>query len=227
MTFAIANECAEAPHENERGESRSASWMPTTLRHSIRLRARVPARRRSRARPGRPRALSSGRSTGDASKAAPGSGCFRASSCCSPDIRPSTSSCTPPSSWPARTPMVTGIEACRRHGCSRGPARRGDDGNGRLEVHILVPKHRQVRSVEFVHVERTMRLPAPVCAAACRSHRWCAAARTPHVACGRPPRSPSCCRNRCSGACARSNALSEELARRFTPRHRHSTRGPR
>jgi len=58
--------------------------------------------------------------------------------------------------------VVTGIEACRRHGLSRRPVRRVDDGNGRLEVHVLIPKPRQVRSVEFVHVERTERLPAPV-----------------------------------------------------------------
>src|SRR4051794_33364913 len=58
--------------------------------------------------------------------------------------------------------VVTGIEACRRHGLSRRPGRRVDDGNGRCEVHVPIPKPRQVRSVEFVHVERTERLPAPV-----------------------------------------------------------------
>ncbi len=56
--------------------------------------------------------------------------------------------------------MVTGLEACRRHGLRRGPVRR--DTGRRREIHILVPERKQVRSVEFVHVERTRRLPAPV-----------------------------------------------------------------
>jgi hypothetical protein len=56
--------------------------------------------------------------------------------------------------------MVTGIDACRRHGLRRGPVRRIDDQKS--EIHILVPAKRQVRSVEFVHVERTCRLPTPV-----------------------------------------------------------------
>jgi hypothetical protein len=56
--------------------------------------------------------------------------------------------------------MITGIQACRRHGLRRGPIRRTDDP--RPEIHILVPKCRQVRSVEFVHVERTSRLPTPI-----------------------------------------------------------------
>lgn len=59
-----------------------------------------------------------------------------------------------------RHAMVTGIEACRRHGVRRGPVRR--TGAQRLEIHVLVPEGRQVRSVEFVHVERTRRLPRPV-----------------------------------------------------------------
>jgi hypothetical protein len=58
--------------------------------------------------------------------------------------------------------MVTGIEACRRHGLRRGPVRRVDEAGGRREVHVLVPSTRQVRSVEFVHVERTDRLPDPI-----------------------------------------------------------------
>jgi hypothetical protein len=56
--------------------------------------------------------------------------------------------------------IVTGVEACRRYGLRRGPVRRPDDR--RPEIHVLVPKKRQVRSVEFVHVERTLRLPVPV-----------------------------------------------------------------
>lgn len=51
--------------------------------------------------------------------------------------------------------MVTGLEACRRYGLRRGPLRREGD----REVQILVPDSRQCRSVEFVHVERTRRLP--------------------------------------------------------------------
>jgi hypothetical protein len=58
--------------------------------------------------------------------------------------------------------MVTGLEACRRHGLRRGPVRRADDGKNRPEVHILIPDCRQVRSVGFVHAERTERLPRPV-----------------------------------------------------------------
>jgi hypothetical protein len=54
-----------------------------------------------------------------------------------------------------RLAMVTGLEACRRYGLRRGPLGRE---SGR-EVHILVPESRQCRSVEFVHVERTQRLP--------------------------------------------------------------------
>ncbi|MCW0215247.1 MAG: hypothetical protein OJJ54_17965 [Pseudonocardia sp.] len=55
--------------------------------------------------------------------------------------------------------MVTGLEAARRHGVRRGTApptgrRRSPD-----EVHVLVPAGRQVRSVGYVHVERTTRPP--------------------------------------------------------------------
>ncbi len=56
--------------------------------------------------------------------------------------------------------MVTGIEACRRYGLRRGPVRRNSEL--RPEIHVLVPERRQIRSVEFVHVERTRRLPVPV-----------------------------------------------------------------
>jgi hypothetical protein len=56
--------------------------------------------------------------------------------------------------------MITGVEACRRHGLRRGPIRRANDQPP--VIHILVPASRQVRSVEFVHVERTRRLPTPV-----------------------------------------------------------------
>lgn len=51
--------------------------------------------------------------------------------------------------------VLTGIEACRRHGVRRLP-----DPKGRL--HVLVPDERQLRSCEFVTVERTTRLPAPL-----------------------------------------------------------------
>jgi hypothetical protein len=56
--------------------------------------------------------------------------------------------------------MLTGVEACRRHGLKRGPVRRADPK--RPDMHVLVPEGRQVRSVEFVHVERTGRLPMSV-----------------------------------------------------------------
>jgi len=58
--------------------------------------------------------------------------------------------------------MVTGLEACRRYGLRRGPVRRDRSRDDRPEIHVLVPEQRQVRSVEFVHVERTTRLPASV-----------------------------------------------------------------
>jgi hypothetical protein len=51
--------------------------------------------------------------------------------------------------------LVTGLEACRRHGVRRGP--RVDDA-----LHLLVPHDRQPRSTRYVIVERTRRLPDPV-----------------------------------------------------------------
>jgi hypothetical protein len=50
--------------------------------------------------------------------------------------------------------MITGLEACRRHGLRRGPDPAG-------QVHLLVPDERQLRSSQFVIVERTTRLPRP------------------------------------------------------------------
>ena len=58
--------------------------------------------------------------------------------------------------------VLTGVEACRRHGLRRGPVRRDDSGDRYPEIHVLVPKRKQVRSVEFVHVERTLRVPVAV-----------------------------------------------------------------
>jgi hypothetical protein len=58
--------------------------------------------------------------------------------------------------------MVTGLEACRRHGIRRGPLPSPEHREGPAEVHVLVPMPRQVRSVGFVHVERTNRLPAAI-----------------------------------------------------------------
>ncbi|MCO1660261.1 hypothetical protein [Pseudonocardia humida] len=52
--------------------------------------------------------------------------------------------------------VITGVEACRRHGMRRSPSRLHD------ELEVLVPHHRQVRSVGFVQVQRTERLPAPI-----------------------------------------------------------------
>lgn len=51
--------------------------------------------------------------------------------------------------------LVTGLEACRRHGVRRGPAA-GD------RVHLLVPHGRRPRSTRYVVIERTHRLPAAV-----------------------------------------------------------------
>ena len=61
-----------------------------------------------------------------------------------------------------RGAMVTGAEACRRHGLRRGPARLRDERDAVDEVHLLVPDRRQLRSVGYVHVERTKSLPEPV-----------------------------------------------------------------
>jgi hypothetical protein len=58
--------------------------------------------------------------------------------------------------------VVTGLEACRRHGLRRGPLRRPPDDDIPPEVHVLVPAQRQVRSVGYLHVERTLRLPPAV-----------------------------------------------------------------
>jgi hypothetical protein len=58
--------------------------------------------------------------------------------------------------------MVTGLEACKRHGLRRGPISGLDSRDQPSEVHVLVPAGRQVRSVGFVHVERTHRPPNPV-----------------------------------------------------------------
>jgi hypothetical protein len=58
--------------------------------------------------------------------------------------------------------MVTGAEACRRHGLRRGPARPRDEWDAIDEVHLLVPHSRQVRSVGYVLIERTTSLPEPV-----------------------------------------------------------------
>jgi hypothetical protein len=58
--------------------------------------------------------------------------------------------------------LVTGLEACRRHGIRRGPLHLLDGGDEPAEVHVLVPAGRQVRSVGYVHVERTYRIPAAV-----------------------------------------------------------------
>ncbi len=53
--------------------------------------------------------------------------------------------------------MVTGLEACRRYGLRRGPLRFPD-----RSVQLLVPGERQRRTVNYVQVERTMRLPEAI-----------------------------------------------------------------
>jgi hypothetical protein len=58
--------------------------------------------------------------------------------------------------------VLTGIEACRLLGLRRGPARPQDDPDLVEEVHILVPHDRQVRSVGYVHVERTTNPPESI-----------------------------------------------------------------
>jgi hypothetical protein len=51
--------------------------------------------------------------------------------------------------------LVTGVEACRRHGVRRGLPTHDT-------VHLLVPHARQPRSTRFVVIERTWRPPDPV-----------------------------------------------------------------
>jgi hypothetical protein len=51
--------------------------------------------------------------------------------------------------------LLTGLEACRRHGVRRGPQ---VDGT----LHLLVPHDRQPRSTGYVVIERTQRLPQAV-----------------------------------------------------------------
>jgi hypothetical protein len=58
--------------------------------------------------------------------------------------------------------MVTGAEACRRFGLRRGPARLRDERDVIDQVHLLVPDTRQLRSVGYVHVQRTKSPPHPV-----------------------------------------------------------------
>lgn len=58
--------------------------------------------------------------------------------------------------------VLTGLQACRRHGLRRGPAGSGADRRQPGSIHVLVPHERQVRSVGFVHVERTKRMVQPV-----------------------------------------------------------------
>jgi hypothetical protein len=50
--------------------------------------------------------------------------------------------------------VVTGLEACRRHGIRAVP----EDAT----VHVLLPHDRKVKSCEYVIVERTTRYPRPV-----------------------------------------------------------------
>ena len=51
--------------------------------------------------------------------------------------------------------VVSGLEACRRHGIRRGPGPGG-------QLLLLVPHDRQPRSVRHVVVERTQRMPRPI-----------------------------------------------------------------
>jgi hypothetical protein len=50
--------------------------------------------------------------------------------------------------------LVSGLEACRRHGLHNLPATYG--------VHLLIPEDHRLQSSDYVVVERTKRLPPPV-----------------------------------------------------------------
>jgi hypothetical protein len=54
-----------------------------------------------------------------------------------------------------RDAVLTGLEACRRHGIRRGPP-------AEPPVHVLVPHVRQVRSAAAIQVERSRRMPQSV-----------------------------------------------------------------
>ncbi|MFC4946387.1 hypothetical protein [Pseudonocardia sp. GCM10023141] len=58
--------------------------------------------------------------------------------------------------------VLTGVEACRRYGLRRGPSQPRDRRVETGAIHVLVPDKRQVRSVGFVHVERTKRIVVPL-----------------------------------------------------------------
>ncbi len=51
--------------------------------------------------------------------------------------------------------VVTGVEACRRHGLRPRELPPDED------IHVLIPHEHKIRSAEFVTVERTHRLPEP------------------------------------------------------------------
>src|SRR3712207_8952469 len=51
--------------------------------------------------------------------------------------------------------VLTGLEACRRHGVRRGPP-------PAPPLHVLVPHDRQVRSAAQIQVERSRRMPPGV-----------------------------------------------------------------
>jgi hypothetical protein len=51
--------------------------------------------------------------------------------------------------------VLTGLEACRRHGVRRGPL-------AEAPLHVLVPHDRQVRSAGLILVERSRRMPMPI-----------------------------------------------------------------
>ncbi len=84
--------------------------------------------------------------------------------------------------------MVTGMEACRRHGLRRGPARRGDTGTVDRDPRTRTGE--QAGSLCRVRARRThvQRSRCRFCGTACRSHPWCAHARTRHAGSARLPR---------------------------------------
>ena len=111
-------------------------------------------------------------------------------------------------------------------GYAAGPSRRGDAGNRYPEIHVLVPEHRQVRSVEFVHVERTMRPPSP---GVLRGGVPLAPLVRACTDAARRIRSPAEVTELLSdavqrGLCTVAHAVGG-ARRRFTERHSHSARG--
>ena len=101
--------------------------------------------------------------------------------------------------------MVTGIQACRRHGLRRGPVRRTADP--RPEIHILVPDCRRCAPWSSCTWSARVDCRHRSCARESRSHRWYAPARTPHAGYSSSAEVTEFFPMLCSTGCARSRTV--------------------